>query len=206
MKEVRVLVAGSGGQGVLLLGRMIAYGGMLDGREVTCFPSYGAEVRGGTANSTVIVSDEMIGSPIVGNTDILIAMNMASLKKFQPRIKPQGLLIFDSSLIQAPELRSDISVAEVPATIIAASLSGKALRREGAALSGPQVRSANMVMLGALVAEAAIVKAESAVKALEKLTSSKSRKSLEGNKEAIQRGIRYIEDKKSHHSRHKADS
>jgi len=75
------------GQGILLLGRLIAYSGMLEGKEVTCFPSYGAEMRGGTANSTVIVSDEMIGSPITGNPDILIAMNEASLKRFQPRIK-----------------------------------------------------------------------------------------------------------------------
>ena len=86
MKETGILVAGSGGQGILLLGRLVAYGGMLEGKEVTCFPSYGAEVRGGTANSTVIMSDDLIGSPIIRNPDILIVMNEASLKKFQSRL------------------------------------------------------------------------------------------------------------------------
>jgi 2-oxoglutarate ferredoxin oxidoreductase subunit gamma len=196
LKEVRVLVAGFGGQGVLLLGRLIAYGGMMEGKEVTCFPSYGAEMRGGTANSTIIVSDEMIGSPIVENPDIFIAMNEASLKRFQPKLKANGLLIYDSSLIKSPVIRSDISAVDIPATVIAASIGGKEPSHK-AALAASQVRSANMVMLGALLAETGILKGESAMNALERLTSGKNRKMLEGNKEAIRRGIRYIEDKKS---------
>lgn len=197
MKETRVLVAGSGGQGILLLGRLIAYGGMLEGKDVTCFPSYGAEVRGGTANSTVILSDEMIGSPIVGNPDILIAMNAASLGKFQPRLRPHGLLIFDSSLIKSPEIRRDITAVDVPASVIAASANGKGSLQNGSSLSAAQMRSANMVMLGALVEETGILKKENAMSALEKLTSSKTQKTLEGNREAIRRGIQYIADKKS---------
>lgn len=196
MKEVTILVGGFGGQGVLLLGRLIAYGGMIEGKEVTCFPSYGAEMRGGTANSTVIVSDEMIGSPIVGNPDILVAMNEASLKRFQPKVKVNGLLIFDSSLIKSPEIRHDISAVEIPATVIAASIGGKEPSHK-AALSATQVRSANMVMLGALLAETGILKMESVMNALERLTSGKNKKTLEGNKEAIGKGIQYIEDKKS---------
>jgi 2-oxoglutarate ferredoxin oxidoreductase subunit gamma len=196
LREVRILVAGFGGQGVLLLGRLIAYGGMIEGKEVTCFPSYGAEMRGGTANSTVIVSDEMIGSPIVGNPDILVAMNEASLKRFQSKIRTNGLLIFDSSLIKSPELRGDIRVVDVPASIIAASIGGKEPSQKGA-LSSTQVRSANMVMLGALIQETGILKMESVVNALERLTSAKSKKNLEGNKEAIRRGIEYRADKKS---------
>ncbi len=196
MKEVSILVAGFGGQGVLLLGRLIAYGGMMEGKEVTCFPSYGAEVRGGTANSTVIVSDEMIGSPIVGNPDIFIAMNEASLKRFQPKVRVNGLLIFDSSLIKSPEIRDDLSAVAVPATVMAASIGGKEPSGK-AALSATRVKSANMVMLGALVALTGILTAESVMNALEKLTSAKSRKNLEGNKEAIRRGMLYIEDKKS---------
>jgi 2-oxoglutarate ferredoxin oxidoreductase subunit gamma len=197
LKETRVLVAGSGGQGILLLGRLIAYGGMLEGKDVTCFPSYGAEVRGGTANSTVILSDEMIGSPIVGNPDILIAMNAASLGKFQPRLRPHGLLIFDSSLIKSPEIRRDITAVDVPASVIAASANGKGSLQNGSSLSAAQMRSANMVMLGALVEETGILKKENAMSALEKLTSSKTQKTLEGNREAIRRGIQYIADKKS---------
>ena len=196
MREVRVLVAGSGGQGILLLGRLIAYGGMLEGREVTCFPSYGAEMRGGTANSTVILSDEMIGSPIVGNPDILVAMNAASLKRFQPKIRTGGLLMFDSSLIKSPELRDDIDVVGLPASVLAAAIGGKEPAQKET-LSSTQVRSANMVMLGALIRESGILRMESVVTALERLTSTKSRKNLEGNREAIRRGGEYRADKKS---------
>jgi 2-oxoglutarate ferredoxin oxidoreductase subunit gamma len=196
VKEVRILVAGFGGQGVLLLGRLIAYGGMIEGKEVTCFPSYGAEMRGGTANSTVIVSDEMIGSPVVENPDIFIAMNEASLKRFQPKIRTNGLLIFDSSLIKSPQTRRDVSAVDIPATVIAASIGGKE-PTHASALSATQVRSANMVMLGALLAETGILKVDSAMSALERLTSGKSKKTLDSNKEAIRRGMEYIDDKKS---------
>jgi 2-oxoglutarate ferredoxin oxidoreductase subunit gamma len=196
VKEVRILVAGFGGQGVLLLGRLIAYGGMMEGKEVTCFPSYGAEMRGGTANSTVIVSDEMIGSPIVGQPDIFIAMNEASLKRFQTKVRTNGLLIFDSSLIKSPEMRSDLSCVDIPATVIASSIGGKT-PSDKAALSATQVRSANMVMLGCLLATTGILGVESVMNALERLTSAKNRKTLEGNREAIRRGIQYCEDKKS---------
>ena len=197
MKSVGVLVAGSGGQGILLLGRLIAYSGMLEGKEVTCFPSYGAEMRGGTANSTVIVSDEMIGSPITGNPDILIAMNDASLKRFQPRIKSGGLLILDSSLIQSPEIRGDIHAIHIPATEIAASIAESEVPRRNSMLTATRVRSANMVMFGALLAETGIVKVETALHALERLTSSKREKTLEGNRQALMRGISYIANKKS---------
>ena len=98
--EHKIMVAGFGGQGILFLGKLLAYSGMLENKEVTWFPSYGAEVRGGTANCTVIISDEMIGSPVVRNPEILIVMNEASLDKFQPRLKNGGILIFDSSLIK----------------------------------------------------------------------------------------------------------
>jgi 2-oxoglutarate ferredoxin oxidoreductase subunit gamma len=181
--EHKIMVAGFGGQGILFLGKLLAYSGMLEGREVTCFPSYGAEVRGGTANCTVIISDEMIGSPVVRNPEILIVMNEASLDKFQPRMKKGGILIFDSSLIKNPELRSDVRVVGVPASEIAASIGG--------------TKFANMVMLSALLAETGIIKEESAVNALEELTPQKRKKALGANKEALIKGRRYIEDKKS---------
>src|SRR5512143_4006748 len=95
---------------------------MYDGKEVTWFPSYGAEMRGGTANCTVIISDSMIGSPVVYNPDILVMMNSKSLCKFQPRLKRKGVLIYDSSLIGSRELRDDIEPVSVPATKIASSL------------------------------------------------------------------------------------
>lgn len=196
MQETKILVAGSGGQGILLLGRLIGYGGMLEGKEVTCFPAYGAEVRGGTANSTVIFSDEMIGSPIVRNPDILIVMNDASLKKFQPRVRREGLLIFDSSLISAPVLRPELRSSGIPASEIAASGGGSASRKKSSAPDS-QVKSANMVMLGAFIAETGMLKLESALDALEKLTSAKRRGSIAVNKDAILKGIRYVTDQKS---------
>ncbi len=177
------MAAGSGGQGILFLGKLLAYSGMLEGREVTWFPSYGAEVRGGTANCTVIISDEMIGSPVVRNPEILIVMNEVSLDKFQLRLKNGGILIFDSSLVKEPELRTDIRIVDVPASEIAASIGN--------------TKYANMVMLSALLAETGIVKEGSAINALEELTPPERKKSLGANKEAIIRGRKYIEDKKS---------
>lgn len=186
MKETSIIVAGFGGQGILFLGKLLAYGGMLEGKEVTCFPSYGAEMRGGTANCTVIISDSMIGSPIVKKPDILIAMNEASLKRFQPKIKEGGLLLFDSSLVREPEIRADLRGVGVPASDLAAA--------EG------QLKSSNMIIFGALIAVTGILKEGNAVKALERLISSKRKDSLEGNRGAIKRGKKYIADKKSANS------
>lgn len=185
LTETSVIVAGFGGQGVLFLGRLVAYGGMLENREATWFPSYGAEMRGGTANCTTIISDSMIGSPIVRHADIVIAMNEASLKRFQPAVKEGGLLIFDSSFVRFPDLRSDVRSIAVPASGIAASLADS------------QIKPANMIMLGVLIAAAGLIKEESALKALEILMTSKRKKSIECNKQAIRKGIGCIEDKKS---------
>lgn len=181
--EHKILIAGFGGQGVLFFGKLFAYSGMIENREVAWFPSYGAEVRGGTANCTVIISDEMIGSPIVRNPEILVIMNEASLNKFQPRLKKNGLLMFDSSLIKGHELRSDVSIIKVPASEIAASIGN--------------TKYANMVMLSALLAETGMIKEESVVSALEELTPHTRKKALDANKEAIIKGRNYIEGKKS---------
>jgi len=181
--EHKILVAGFGGQGILFLGRLLAYGGMLENKEVTWFPSYGAEVRGGTANCTVIISDEMIGSPIVRNPEVLVIMNEASLNKFQPRLKKDGLLILDSSLIKEPELRADVRIIKIPASEIAASIGS--------------TKYANVVMFSALITETGMINEKSAISALEELTPAKRKKSLDANKEAMTRGRKYIEDKKS---------
>jgi 2-oxoglutarate ferredoxin oxidoreductase subunit gamma len=103
----------------LFLGKILAFAGMLEKKAVTWFPSYGAEMRGGTANCTVIIADAMIGSPVVLNPDILVAMNRASLEKFQPRLKQGGVVLYDSSLIRRPGLRGDVETISVPATKIA---------------------------------------------------------------------------------------
>lgn len=196
MKETSILIGGFGGQGVLLLGRLIAYGGMLEDKEVTCFPSYGAEMRGGTANCTVIISDELIGSPVVHDIDILIAMNEASLKRFSVRVKTGGVILYNTSLISGGDLRGpqkiedfwgckrkDVTYLGVPANEIASTKQGITLT---------QVRSANMVMLGAFVSYTGLIKPDSAYEALKRLTSSKGKERLSENMEAINRGIDYI--------------
>lgn len=197
MKETRVLVAGSGGQGIIFLGRLLAYTGMLENKEVTFFPSYGAEMRGGTANGTVIISDEMIGSPIVKNVDILIAMNEASLKRFLPKIRYGGALIYDSSLIKALDTTPAIRAAGIPASRMSRAEESAQMM---SASHVSHVKSANMLMLGALIAETGILKIEDAIKALERLTSSKRKHTIDINKEAILKGARYINDKKSKNS------
>ncbi|MEW6416586.1 MAG: 2-oxoacid:acceptor oxidoreductase family protein [Nitrospirota bacterium] len=175
-------MGGFGGQGILFLGRILAYAGMLENKEVTSFPSYGAEVRGGTANCTVIISDELIGSPAVKNPDILIVMSDASLNKFQPRLKQNGLLIFDSSLISKPVMRDDIEIRGVPATEISSKIGN--------------TKSANMVLLGAFIAGTGLLKEKSVFEAIESSMPDRKKKSIEVNKKAVVEGMRYIEDKK----------
>jgi len=155
---------------------------MLENKEVTWFPSYGAEVRGGTANCTVIISDELIGSPVVTNPDILIIMNDESLKKFQPRLKQNGLLIMDSSLIKGSTLRSDIEIVEVPATEMSRIIGN--------------TKSANMVLLGAVIALTGLLSEKSVFEALESSMPQRRKKGIGVNKKAIIEGVRFIEDKK----------
>jgi len=114
-----IILAGFGGQGVLALGQMLAYGGMSEGKEVSWFPSYGPEMRGGTANCAVVISDREISSPVVSRPDILIAMNKPSLLKFLPAIKKGGIVIYNSSLISDFVKRGDVTYYAIPANVIA---------------------------------------------------------------------------------------
>jgi 2-oxoglutarate ferredoxin oxidoreductase subunit gamma len=156
---------------------------MLEGKEVTWFPSYGAEVRGGTANCTVVVSDELIGSPVAASPDILIVMSDASLDKFLLRLRQNGLLLFDSSLIKRPVTRTDVQTVGVPAT----EISGQA----------GNTKSANMVMLGALIKKTGILNEASIFEAVESSMPGREKNIIENNKKAVNEGIRFIEDKKS---------
>lgn len=156
---------------------------MLEKREVTWFPSYGAEVRGGTANCTVILADELIGSPIVSLSDILIIMNEQSLIKFEPKLRKDGILLYDSSLINSYNFRDDISVVGIPATKIASEIGN--------------TKSANMVMLGGFIGKTGLIKKKSAFKAIECTSSEKIKNSMSDNKQAISKGIKYIENQKS---------
>ncbi|MCL6610602.1 MAG: 2-oxoacid:acceptor oxidoreductase family protein [Peptococcaceae bacterium] len=173
-----ILVAGFGGQGVLLTGHLLAYAGMLENREVAWIPSYGAEMRGGTAHCTTIISDEEIFSPVVEQFSSALIFNRPSLHKFEKRIKPGGLLLFNSSLIREYPQRSDIRLFPVPANELAAR----------AGLD----RAANMVMLGGFLEATGLLSPDSVIKALEKVISPHRRHTLPANRQAMLEGSRAV--------------
>jgi len=156
---------------------------MLEGKEVTWFPSYGAEMRGGTANCTVIISDELIGSPVVTSPDMLIVMNEASANKFLPRLRQGGLFLFDSSLVKEPALRTDVDNIGVPAVEISSRIGN--------------TKSANMVLLGAFIAKTGILNERSVVEAMDSSMPDRKKKIIEVNKKAILEGVKFIENKES---------
>ena len=166
----------------MFLGKVLAYAAMGEGMEVTWFPSYGAEMRGGTANCTVIISDEMIGSPVVLSSDILVVMNKESLEKFQTKLKRHGLIFYDSSLIKHPVLRDDARGISVPATELAGSAGN--------------TKSANMVMLGALIAGTALLRKSSILRIVEGPSKSAGGNGIRVNANSILKGIQHIEDTK----------
>ncbi len=178
----QMIMAGFGGQGVLVMGQLLAYAGMMEDRQVSWIPSYGPEMRGGTANCSVIITDEKIGSPIVTEPDLVVAMNLPSLDKFESWLKPGGILIMNSSLIAKQDLRKDMIVYQVPANDLAQET------------GNPKV--ANMVMLGAVVAAAKAVAAESVLQAFVKLFAKKPQL-VEVNKQALHKGAGYIYDQQT---------
>ena len=147
-----VIIAGFGGQGILSAGRLIAYAGMLDGREVSFFPSYGPEMRGGTANCMVVVSEDPIASPVLNRCSALIVMNNPSMEKFERYLKKDGVLIADSSLVKREPTRTDIRYFGLPATLMATDAGNKTF--------------SNIYLVGKLIKETGIIKPESFEKAL----------------------------------------
>ncbi len=133
----QILLSGFGGQGILFTGKFLAYKGLLADKNVSWLPSYGPEMRGGTASCSVIISDEEVGSPIISEPDVLIAMNLPSFEKFEPTVKAGGIVIADSSLIEAKSTREDIDVYYIPATALASDMGKQSL--------------ANMIILGKLL-------------------------------------------------------
>ena len=169
-----VLIAGFGGQGVLLAGKLLAWAGMLEGLHVTWFPSYGAEMRGGTANCTVIMSDEDIGSPVVDSPGALVALNQASLDKFMARVKTGGVILFNSPLAGTGVSRAGVKIIKVPANEIAAELG--------------DLKVANMVMLGAYLEATGVVKMKNVAKALEQVLPARRKSFTSMNMAALERG------------------
>ena len=141
-----VILAGFGGQGVLLIGKLLAYAGMKAGLEVTWMPAYGPEMRGGTCNCTVVLSDKQVGSPVSQRPHAAIVLNMQSIDKFEPLVRPGGILVVNTSLINRPPLRTDITNVLVPANQIANDVG--------------TAKAANMVALGALLGASGLVDAE----------------------------------------------
>ncbi len=168
------MIAGFGGQGVLLAGKILARAGMLEGKRVTWFPSYGAEIRGGTANCTVIISDREIGSPVVASPSAMLILNEASFLKFEPRILPGGRLFLNTSLVQHASSRSDIERIEIKANEIAEELG--------------DIRIANMVMLGAFLKKTGVVALGAVLDALKAVLPPRRLSLLELNERALRCG------------------
>jgi 2-oxoglutarate ferredoxin oxidoreductase subunit gamma len=171
--QSEIMFAGFGGQGILLSAKIIAHAAMEEGREVAWVPSYGPEMRGGTAYCTVVISDRLIGSPIIRNPMHLVAMNRPSLEKFAPMVKPNGIILVNSSLIDIPSGRTDVDELRVPVNDIAVELGN--------------VRSANIVALGAFVARSRLVSRET-LQACVKSEISKKAKLIPLNMEALEKG------------------
>lgn len=174
---VKTLISGFGGQGVISMGLTLAQAAMAEGRHVTYLPSYGAEVRGGTANCTVAISNEEIASPIASSPDFVIVMNRPSLTRFQNQIKAGGVLFINSSLVQADTSRDDIEVVRVAADAIAKELGS--------------AKSANMVMLGAYIKKSGIVSLEGIIEGLKSTLKNKS-KLIAVNEKAISAGYNSV--------------
>ena len=176
-RELRVVLAGFGGQGVLFAGKLLAYKGLMEDRQVSWLPSYGPEMRGGTANCSVILSDTPVGSPIVNNPDVLIAMNLPSLDKYEDAVVPGGKIFVDSSLIERKVNRTDVDVYYVPATKLASDSGLTTL--------------ANMIILGKVVKETGAIDFGTIDDGLKKVVSARHADLLDANRKALEMGYNF---------------
>ena len=173
--DLNLMLAGFGGQGLLFAGKVTAYAGLMEGREISWLPSYGPEMRGGTANCSVCVSDNPIGSPLILNPNALIAMNLPSFDKFIDTVVPGGTALVDSTMVEKTTERTDINVFYVPATKMADDNGIKGL--------------ANIILLGKLYKEMQFCSFEALMKGLEKCVPASKAAMLESNKKALQLGM-----------------
>ena len=177
MKKERI-ISGFGGQGVLSMGKILAYSGLMEDKEITWMPAYGPEQRGGTANVTVIVSDERISSPILSKYDVAIVLNQPSLDKFEPKVKPGGLLIYDGYGVINPPTRKDIAVYRINAMDKAAEMKN--------------AKVFNMIVLGGLLKVCPVVSTDGLKKALFKSLPERHHKLIPLNMEAVEEGMKII--------------
>jgi 2-oxoglutarate ferredoxin oxidoreductase subunit gamma len=176
--QTEIIIAGFGGQGVLFAGQLLAYTAMEEGLEVTWYPSYGPEMRGGTANCTVIIADEEIGAPMVTRPTACIAMNLPSLDKYEHQIKDAGVLIVDSSMVDRSVEREDVRSVTLPASELAEELGNK--------------RMSNMILLGALIANLPVISLEAFERSLKEHLPERHMHLLEANVKALEKGASYV--------------
>ncbi len=177
MAQVEIIISGFGGQGIQAAGKLLAYAGMLENKNVSFLPSYGPEMRGGTSNCHVIISDDPIGSPILNSATVVMAMNRPSLDKFESYLEPNGILLMDSSLVNRKPERKDIRVFEIPATQIASDMGN--------------LTYANIIMLGKLIHETGAVSAEYIEKGLKKVLPEKKHYMIPEEMKALKLGMEY---------------
>ena len=177
MKTTQILIAGFGGQGVLFAGKFLAYKGLTENMQVSWLPSYGPEMRGGTANCSVVLSDSPVGSPIITNPDVLVAMNLPSLQKFVDTVVPGGQIFIDSTLINAKVERTDVKVHYIPATQLAKDAGFATL--------------ANMILVGKVLKESGAVPFEGNRQTLESFIPAKKADLIDINCQALQTGYDY---------------
>ena len=173
--EKTFIFAGFGGQGVLSMGKILAYSGVMQGLEVTWMPSYGPEMRGGTANCSVIVSDNPVASPLVNKADVVVAMNRPSLDKFEEHVKPGGVLVINSSIIDRKAVRDDITVVYCDANNVAESVKNP--------------KGANVAILGAVLEKVPVTTVDQMMEAIRIELGERKARFLEGNKAALLAGM-----------------
>ena len=173
----QILIAGFGGQGVLFAGKFIAYKGLLEGKQVSWLPSYGPEMRGGTANCSVIISDDPVGSPIVSTPDVLVVMNLPSLNKYENAAAKGAKIFIDSTLISRKVERDDVDAYYIPATQMANEAGIPTL--------------ANIIMIGKIIKESGVISHDDLMGALKKVVSAKRAELLDVNLKALEMGYNY---------------
>lgn len=176
---IKTVFSGFGGQGVIMMGYLLATAGMIEGKNVTCLPSYGAEVRGGTANCTVVISTEEIASPVASEPDYAVLMNNPSLIRYQNQVQSGGTIFLNSSLIEDRPIRGDLIIYEIPLSDLTRQL--------------PENRGANVVMLGAFIKKSGLVTSETMIRILKETFGSKNPAVFKLNKSALMLGYDYLE-------------
>jgi len=178
--KAEIVIAGFGGQGVLSMGKILAYSGLMEDKEVTWMPSYGPEQRGGTANVTVILSDNRISSPILNAYDMVVVLNQQSLDKFESKVKPGGVLLYDTYGIHQPPTRTDINIYPIDAT--------------EASIEMKNSKTFNMIVLGAMLKVNPMVTIENVLKALKKTLPERHWHLLPLNEEALKKGATLVKE------------